>query len=831
MINAVLGNGATGKIIVINTLGADTSDADFNFCTRPNAPTASNTTICNGTSVTLTATGVGVISWYTTAIGGTKLTNGNSYTTPILNVATTYYMQDSTCAASATRTAVTVSLYATVGVKQIQSACDSFVWYGTTFKNSGTYVQAHTNSNGCASPDTLILTINSSAHNAQTIVNCGAYLWNGNTYNNSGDYVYAYTNASGCASSDTLHLTIYCPYNYVVPSNIDAGFENQTTGNLASANPNTSATNWSFVTSGNGQVKSISGTSGYGGPKFLSVGKNAPTTNTSTTVNSNILSTNTFLQNTKYIAQFHYKRNLSTPDTASFVFISMDGTSGARDQSSISLGTPTTWTNFSRVITTNSTVTPTANGVAGINIKIIGSANGSNSAVVDVDNFVVYPADNQTNPAADTAAPQSPTSFTLNGSNTSVSLNWSAPSLGTDGGGYMVLRYTSNTNLEPNPLQNAVYATGGQIGNGLVVYQGSANSFTDANLTACNAYWYRVYSRDKAYNYSSAISGSCIASSLNNFNPLQDSIITCNTTQTLSAGSGFSSYLWSNGNTQNSVTVNQSGKYKVTVTSGVGCTNSDSVYVVFKSSSSSITAITSCSSVIWNGQAYSQSGTYTFTTTNAVGCDSLAILQLTINNCQPSLTIRALFEGYYAGNGRMSPVLYELGLNNDSMAVDSVEVSLWHPDSLNDASPSFRNKYIISAIGNVAILLPGSTLGKSFYISIKTRNSVETWSALPVNIALSTNYDFTDAITKAYSDGYTAPMKQVGSNLYACYSGDVNADGGIDLLDLMNTENDASEFQAGYILTDCNGDGVTDLLDLLMVENNASQFIFIARPY
>jgi hypothetical protein len=96
---------------------------------------------------------------------------------------------------------------------------------------------------------------------------------------------------------------------------------------------------------------------------------------------------------------------------------------------------------------------------------------------------------------------------------------------------------------------------------------------------------------------------------------------------------------------------------------------------------------------------------------------------------------------------------------------------------------------------------------------------------------LSTSYDFTNAENKAYSDGINAPMKQMAPGLFACYSGDVNADGGIDLLDLMDAENNASEFSFGYDATDCNGDGASDLMDLLLIENNASQFIFMARPY
>ena len=58
-----------------------------------------------------------------------------------------------------------------------------------------------------------------------------------------------------------------------------------------------------------------------------------------------------------------------------------------------------------------------------------------------------------------------------------------------------------------------------------------------------------------------------------------------------------------------------------------------------------------------------------------------------------------------------------------------------------------------------------------------------------------------------------------------------NQDGSIDVLDMIDTEVDASNFSFGYNTTDCTGDGLTDLLDIIGVEVNASKFIYFARPY
>ena len=46
----------------------------------------------------------------------------------------------------------------------------------------------------------------------------------------------------------------------------------------------------------------------------------------------------------------------------------------------------------------------------------------------------------------------------------------------------------------------------------------------------------------------------------------------------------------------------------------------------------SVSNVTQCdSSYTWNGETYDSTGTYTFETTTAAGCDSIATLNLTIN--------------------------------------------------------------------------------------------------------------------------------------------------------------------------------------------------------
>ena len=91
---------------------------------------------------------------------------------------------------------------------QNESVCESYVWHGTTYTQSGTYTYPYINANGCASVDTLHLTVNHGTHNVQTEIACESFFWHGTTYTQSGTYTYPYTDSNGCLSEDTLHLTI-----------------------------------------------------------------------------------------------------------------------------------------------------------------------------------------------------------------------------------------------------------------------------------------------------------------------------------------------------------------------------------------------------------------------------------------------------------------------------------------------------------------------------------------------------------------------------------------------------------------------------------------------
>jgi len=107
------------------------------------------------------------------------------------------------------------------------------------------------------------------------------------------------------------------------------------------------------------------------------------------------------------------------------------------------------------------------------------------------------------------------------------------------------------------------------------------------------------------------------------------------------------------------------------------------------------------------------------------------------------------------------------------------------------------------------------------------RNSIETWSKLPVTFShgLPASYDFTSARSSAYGNNLV-----LKNGKYCIYTGDVNQDGTVDAFDLSVIDNEAFTFQSGYIQTDLNGDGFADASDASLGDNNAFNFVSRVTP-
>jgi hypothetical protein len=159
----------------------------------------------------------------------------------------------------------------------------------------------------------------------------------------------------------------------------------------------------------------------------------------------------------------------------------------------------------------------------------------------------------------------------------------------------------------------------------------------------------------------------------------------------------------------------------------------------------------------------------------------------------------------------------------------------WGPDiadhitlQLRDQNPPhgiFFEKEIPLGINGFATLLFNQHLDP-YYVAIRHRNSIETWSAAPVSIPdLTTTYDFTSSASLAYGDN----MKPMGS-VFAIWGGDINQDGIIDSGDMNPVENASIALTSGYVVEDVNGDGLVDSGDMNIVENNSIALVTAITP-
>jgi hypothetical protein len=229
-----------------------------------------------------------------------------------------------------------------------------------------------------------------------------------------------------------------------------------------------------------------------------------------------------------------------------------------------------------------------------------------------------------------------------------------------------------------------------------------------------------------------------------------------------------------------------------------------------------------------------QSGTFNYSIPLIGGCGNVSATGTIIVNQEnnyTTLNLTAYLEGFYIDNGTMRANLYDLGISTNDTETDSVEVNLWSATNLSAATPDYSVKTIIHTNGTIAAVFPSAILNNDYYVALKHRNSMEVWSAEPVNISSTSSYDFSTSMSTAYTEGFNDPMKWLIGNKYAMYGGDVNQDGTVDVFDAQITDNGAANLLFGYDASDCNGDGSSDLFDLQLIDNNSTLLLFYSRPF
>lgn len=213
---------------------------------------------------------------------------------------------------------------------------------------------------------------------------------------------------------------------------------------------------------------------------------------------------------------------------------------------------------------------------------------------------------------------------------------------------------------------------------------------------------------------------------------------------------------------------------------------------------------------VWNNSSFDPCLSYSYGETEDYNVNILSL--------DKSLNLTVFLEGLFNGT-TMNKAQNSSGDQYSGTIADQVTVEL-HNSTSPYALAGGPYTVNVNIDGTATVTVPAS-LGASYYIVVKHRNSIETWNGTPLSFSgASISYNFSTTADQAYGSN-----QKLVSGKYVIYAGDVNQDGILDSSDMTPLDNDATSFLGGYITTDVNGDGLIDSSDMTPVDNNATMFV------
>lgn len=218
---------------------------------------------------------------------------------------------------------------------------------------------------------------------------------------------------------------------------------------------------------------------------------------------------------------------------------------------------------------------------------------------------------------------------------------------------------------------------------------------------------------------------------------------------------------------------------------------------------------------VWNNSSFDACTSYSYGETEDYNVNILSL--------DRNLNLSVFLEGLFNGT-TMNKAQNESGDQFPGLVADQITVEL-HSSASPFALVAGPYTANLNTDGTTSITVPAS-FSSSYYVVVKHRNTLETWSAVPISFSgTSVSHNFTTGAGQAFGSN----MKLV-SGKYVFFGGDVNQDGIIDSGDMIPIDNGASTFTVGYTPSDANGDGLIDSGDMINVDNNSSFFITVVTP-
>jgi gliding motility-associated-like protein len=583
-------------------------------------------TICPGTSTTLFASLGGTpppgttLIWYDAIVGGNVLATGPSFTTPVLNTTTTYFVGSCTGTYHDSVTVYISNLTATAssdvsicnGASTNLSAGGgvSYAWspaLGLSNANianpvaspstTTTYVVTVTDAAGCSATADVVVTvsgnINASAGNDVSV--CPGASTN---LLATGGTTYSWSPATGL-SNTTIANPVATPANtttYIVTVTSAGCTDADTVIVIVFPTVNANAGNDTIICSSGSAQLHASGGTGYAW---------SPAAGLSSTSVSN---------------------PVATPSSQTTYTVTVTDANGCTDTDDVTVSISS-----NLIVTVNPSSATTCPG-GSVQLTASGGTTYTWAPAAGLS---------ATSGAIVIATPSASTTYTVTATNA--------------GGcsGSTTVTVTIGANLTPTISGSLTICNGTSTtldaGTGYAVYNWSTGAATQT-ISVSTAGTYTVSVSDAAGCSGTASATVTMGA---NLSPSISGILTiCNgSSTTLDAGSGYANYNWSTGALTQAISVATAGNYSVTVSNAGGCSGSTSVTVTMSANlSPSITGLLSicngASTTLDAGNGYanynwstgastqtvsvSNAGTYTVTVSNVNGCSGSASVTVTL---------------------------------------------------------------------------------------------------------------------------------------------------------------------------------------------------------
>ncbi len=653
--------------------------------------------------------------------------NGTAYTT-----AGTYKtsLTNSVGCDSVATLILTVKDTATSITNKTICAGQSFVFSGSSYSKAGTYSVHFSIAGNCDSIAYLVLTVNDTTHSVTkaTICEGDSYIFNGIKYTKAGTYSSTLTNAVGCDSIAYLNLSLKDTTNSFTTVSICKGDSYLFNEN----NYMTAGTYFSKLTNAAGcdstaylilAVKdttfSVTKASICKGDSYLFNGNNFTTAGT----------------------YFSKLTNAAGCDSTAYLILTVKDTTSSVTRMSICKNSSFTFngTTYTTAGTYKASLTNSVgcDSTATLILTIRDTATSITNKTVCSGQSFVFSGSSYTKAGTYSAT------FSISGSCDSVA--------------YLVLTVKDTTN---SVTKASICKGDSYVFNGIKYNAAGTYSSILTNAAGCDSTAYLVLSTKDSTNSitkASICKGDSYLFNRNNymtagtyFSKLTNAA-GCDSTAYLVLSikdTTFSvtkasickgdSYLF-NGNNYTTA-----GTYFSKLTNAAGCDSTAYLILTIKDTTSSVTIASICkgSSYTFNGTLYDQAGTYSAKLINSQGCDSTAVLMLSLKDTTSSVTTASICQGSsYTFNGNVynTKGTYSVHITK-STGCDSIAVLI-----LSFKTPSYSTTKTSICKGS-SYTFNGNTYSNSGTYTARLTNSIGCDSTATLILSIK---DTTTSITNA----------------------------------------------------------------------------------